>query len=71
MMGVLVLGPIVVALVMAPLVALRTAQIAELKRLDHEVRLMLAPKGKKPAPPPDLAADAALEATVEVNAIRF
>lgn len=69
-MATLVLMPIVVALVMAPLVAARTVQLAELKRLEFEVKQMLAPKGKR-LPVPSVAADAQLEAEVEANAIRF
>lgn len=66
-LGTLVLTPIIVAMVSAPLVAARHAQIAEQKRLDHEVRQLLAPKGKRIPVPPDLAADARLEAEVEVQ----
>lgn len=66
----ILLLPFVLALLMGPLVAARKVQIAEQKRLDHEVRLMLAPKGKR-LPLPSIADDSALQAEVEANAFRF
>lgn len=66
-----ILMPILVMALMQPLVALRMSQLAELERLNFEVKQMLAGKGKK-LPVPSIAADAQLKAEVEVNsAFRF
>lgn len=62
--------PILVALFMLPLTAQLMVLKAEDKRHNEEVRLMLLPKGAQRVPRP-IADDAALEAEVEANAIRF
>jgi len=65
------LMPIVVAMLAWPLVAHLTTLKAKQKALDYEVKLMLAPKGKR-VPVPDIAAQAQAEAEAEVlSTIRF
>lgn len=68
----LLLLPFILALLLGPMVAARKVQLAEQKRLDQEVRIMLAPKAKRAAlAARPIAAEAELEAEVEANAIRF